>query len=70
VATERAAPFGWVRWRAFSRSPTTVRQDFAAVERNSIGAVLDQIESGPMHPPPRIVGPATLVVRTSTAAPG
>ena len=28
------------------------------------------IESGPVHPPPRIVVPATLVVRTSTAAPG
>jgi DNA-binding LacI/PurR family transcriptional regulator len=54
----------------FADPLTTVRQDFAAVGRNSIGVVLDQIESGPMHPPPRIVVPASLVVRTSTAAPG
>jgi DNA-binding LacI/PurR family transcriptional regulator len=54
----------------FSPPLTTVRQDFAAVGRNSIGVVLDQIESGPAYPPPRIVAPATLVVRTSTAAPG
>jgi DNA-binding LacI/PurR family transcriptional regulator len=54
----------------FSPPLTTVRQDFAAVGRNSIGVVLDQIESGPAAKPPRIVVPATLVVRTSTAAPG
>jgi DNA-binding LacI/PurR family transcriptional regulator len=54
----------------FSPPLTTVRQDFAAVGRSSIGVVLDQIESGPADEPPRIVVPATLVVRTSTAAPG
>jgi DNA-binding LacI/PurR family transcriptional regulator len=54
----------------FSPPLTTVRQDFAAVGRHSIGVVLDHIESGPAHPPPRIVVPATLVVRTSTAVPG
>jgi DNA-binding LacI/PurR family transcriptional regulator len=54
----------------FSPPLTTVRQDFAAVGRNSIGVVLDQIESGPVDKPPCIVVPATLVVRTSTAAPG
>jgi DNA-binding LacI/PurR family transcriptional regulator len=47
---------------------TTVRQDFAAVGRNSIGVLLDRIETGPAHPPPRVVVPASLIVRSSTAA--
>ena len=49
---------------------TTVRQDFAALGRNSIGVLLDQIEDGASRPPPRIVVPASLIVRSSTAAAG
>lgn len=48
---------------------TTVRQDFATVGRDSIGVLLDRIETGPTSPPRRVVAPATLVVRASTAAP-
>lgn len=47
---------------------TTVRQDFAAVGRNSIGVLLDQMEDGASHPPPRVVVPASLIVRSSTRA--
>jgi DNA-binding LacI/PurR family transcriptional regulator len=53
----------------FSPPLTTIRPDFAAVGRNSIGVVLDQIESGPVNQPSRIIVPATLVVRTSTTSP-
>jgi DNA-binding LacI/PurR family transcriptional regulator len=49
---------------------TTVRQDFAAVGRNSIGVLLDRIDSGPAQPPQRVVVPASLIVRASTAARG
>lgn len=49
---------------------TTVRQDFAAVGRNSIGVLLDRIESGPSQPPRRVVVPASLIIRASTAARG
>ncbi|HEX6327916.1 MAG TPA: LacI family DNA-binding transcriptional regulator [Jiangellaceae bacterium] len=49
---------------------TTVRQDFAAVGRNSIGVLLDSIESGPPKSAPRVVVPASLIVRASTAARG
>lgn len=49
---------------------TTVRQDFAAVGRNSIGVLLDCIESGPPESPQRVVVPASLVVRASTAVRG
>ena len=48
---------------------TTVRQDFAAVGRDSIAVLLDRIENGPSDPARRVVAPATLVVRGSTAAP-
>ncbi|HEX6196727.1 MAG TPA: LacI family DNA-binding transcriptional regulator [Jiangellaceae bacterium] len=48
---------------------TTVRQDFAAVGRDSIAVLLDRIENGPSDAPRRVVAPATLVVRASTAAP-
>jgi DNA-binding LacI/PurR family transcriptional regulator len=50
----------------FSPPLTTVRQDFAALGRNSIGVLLDQIEDGGSHPPPRVVVPASLIVRSST----
>jgi DNA-binding LacI/PurR family transcriptional regulator len=52
----------------FSPPLTTVRQDFTALGRNSIGVLLDQIEDGASHPPPRIVVPASLIVRSSTMA--
>ena len=52
----------------FSPPLTTVRQDFAALGRNSIGVMLDQIEDGASHPPPRVVVPASLIVRSSTTA--
>lgn len=48
---------------------TTVRQDFGAVGRHSISVLLDQIMDGPRRPPPRVVVPASLVVRASTAPP-
>ncbi len=48
---------------------TTVRQDFAAVGRDSIAVLLDRIENGPSDAPRRVVASATLVVRASTAAP-
>jgi DNA-binding LacI/PurR family transcriptional regulator len=48
---------------------TTVRQDFAAVGRDSIRVLLDRIETGPAYAPQRVVAPATLVVRSSTARP-
>ena len=35
-----------------------------------IGVLLDRIASGPAHPPPRVVVPASLIVRASTAALG
>lgn len=53
----------------FSPPLTTVRQDFGAVGRYSIGVLLDQIMGGPRQPPVRVVVPASLVVRASTAAP-
>jgi DNA-binding LacI/PurR family transcriptional regulator len=52
----------------FSPPLTTVRQDFAALGRNSIGVLLDQIEDDTSHPPPRVVVPASLIVRSSTTA--
>lgn len=53
----------------FAPPLTTVRQDFGAVGRYSIGVLLDQIVSGPTSPLPRVVVPASLVVRASTAEP-
>jgi DNA-binding LacI/PurR family transcriptional regulator len=53
----------------FSPPLTTVRQDFGAVGRYSIGVLLDQIVDGPQRSPASVVVPATLVVRASTAAP-
>jgi DNA-binding LacI/PurR family transcriptional regulator len=47
---------------------TTVRQDFAEVGRRSISLLLDQLDTGRAGAP-RVVAPATLVVRASTAAP-
>jgi DNA-binding LacI/PurR family transcriptional regulator len=52
----------------FAPPLTTVRQDFGAVGRSSIGVLLDRIENGPGLPPQRIVVPATQVIRASTAA--
>lgn len=53
----------------FAPPLTTVRQDFGAVGRQSIGVLLDQIVAGQVSPPPRVVVPIALVVRSSTAAP-
>jgi DNA-binding LacI/PurR family transcriptional regulator len=51
----------------FSPPLTTVRQDFAEVGRRSISVLLDQIAG--RGTTPRVVVPATLVVRASTAPP-
>jgi DNA-binding LacI/PurR family transcriptional regulator len=53
----------------FSPPLTTVRQDFAALGRNSIGVLLNLIDSEPSGPPQQVVVPASLVVRASSAAP-
>jgi DNA-binding LacI/PurR family transcriptional regulator len=50
----------------FSPPLTTVRQDFAEVGRRSISVLLDQIGGGQVETP-RVVVPAALVVRASTA---
>ncbi len=50
----------------FSPPLTTVRQDFAEVGRRSIAVLLDQI-GGSRIDAPRVVVPAELVVRASTA---
>jgi DNA-binding LacI/PurR family transcriptional regulator len=50
----------------FSPPLTTVRQDFAEVGRRSIAVLLDQID-GRQVDTPRVVVPAELVVRASTA---
>jgi DNA-binding LacI/PurR family transcriptional regulator len=47
---------------------TTVRQDFAEVGRRSISLLLEQLDAGRARHAPRVVAPATLVVRSSTAA--
>lgn len=52
----------------FAPPLTTVRQDFAAVGRHSIRVLLDQITHGTPGPHPRVVVPASLVVRGSTRA--
>jgi DNA-binding LacI/PurR family transcriptional regulator len=52
----------------FSPPLTTVRQDFAEVGRRSIGLLLDQLADGRAGAP-RLVAPATLVIRDSTASP-
>jgi DNA-binding LacI/PurR family transcriptional regulator len=52
----------------FTPPLTTVRQDFGAVGRNSIGVLLEVIEKG-QRGQPRVVVPASLVVRASTTAP-
>jgi DNA-binding LacI/PurR family transcriptional regulator len=51
----------------FSPPLTTVRQDFAEVGRRSIALLLDQLAG--RVAPVRVVAPATLVLRASTAAP-
>jgi DNA-binding LacI/PurR family transcriptional regulator len=51
----------------FAPPLTTVRQDFAAVGKQSINVLLDQINNGITEPHPRVVVPASLVVRASTA---
>lgn len=53
----------------FSPPLTTVRQDFAEVGRRSISVLLDQI-GGRQVESPRVVVPAKMVVRASTAEPG
>jgi DNA-binding LacI/PurR family transcriptional regulator len=53
----------------FSPPLTTVRQDFAEVGRRSIAVLLDQIGGGRIDTP-RVVVPAELVVRASTARRG
>ena len=53
----------------FSPPLTTVRQDFAEVGRRSISLLLDQIGGRDVESR-RVVVPATLVVRASTAKPG
>jgi DNA-binding LacI/PurR family transcriptional regulator len=50
----------------FSPPLTTVRQDFAEVGRRSISVLLDQIGGGERETP-RVVVPATLIERASTA---
>jgi DNA-binding LacI/PurR family transcriptional regulator len=50
----------------FSPPLTTVRQDFAEVGRRSIGLLLEQLAGGRAGAP-RLVAPATLVIRESTA---
>ncbi|GII75852.1 LacI family transcriptional regulator [Sphaerisporangium rufum] len=52
----------------FSPPLTTVRQDFAAVGRQSIEVLLRLLRSGGGHRPERVVVPPVLVPRASTAA--
>jgi DNA-binding LacI/PurR family transcriptional regulator len=52
----------------FSPPLTTVRQDFAEVGRRCIRVLLDRI-AGRTTETPRVVVPATLVERASTARP-
>ncbi|WP_327109632.1 LacI family DNA-binding transcriptional regulator [Nonomuraea glycinis] len=51
----------------FSPPLTTVRQDFGAVGRHSIGVLLRQIEADGPREPERLVVPPTFVPRVSTA---
>ena len=53
----------------FTPPLTTVRQDFAEVGRRCLHVLLGQLEQA-SRSPARVVVPATLVVRESTAAPG
>jgi DNA-binding LacI/PurR family transcriptional regulator len=56
----------------FSPPLTTVRQDFALVGRHSIELLLDQLDQADAEPPVRrrrVVVPATLMPRASTAPP-
>jgi DNA-binding LacI/PurR family transcriptional regulator len=52
----------------FAPPLTTVRQDFGAVGQRSISILLDRIDGGTNGPHPRVVVPASLVIRASTAA--
>jgi DNA-binding LacI/PurR family transcriptional regulator len=53
----------------FTPPLTTVRQDFAEVGRRCLHVLLGQLERA-ARTPSRVVVPAELVVRQSTAAPG
>ncbi|MEV4102019.1 LacI family DNA-binding transcriptional regulator [Nonomuraea sp. NPDC049649] len=53
----------------FSPPLTTIRQDFGAVGRQSIGVLLRQIENGGPLASERLVVPPTFVHRASTAGP-
>ena len=54
----------------YSPPLTTVRQDFGAVGRHSIGSLVDQLEGQQVRETAAAVLPPTLVVRQSSLAPG